>query len=106
MALYIVLRTHHSPLTTHHSPLTTHHSPLTTHHSPLTTHHSPLTTHGCIAFSLEGKRLATAGLDAAAKPCVCLWDASTGQQLRTLPVETRRVAFLAFSGDGQSLITR
>ena len=37
---YLLLTTHHSPLTAPHSPLTTHHSPLTTHHSLLTTHHS------------------------------------------------------------------
>ncbi len=54
-----------------------------------------------VAFSPDGKLLATAGRDKTAK----LWDATTGQNLRTLAGHIDQVRDIAFSPDGTRLVT-
>jgi WD40 repeat protein len=54
-----------------------------------------------VAFSPDGRRLATAGPGGPAK----VWDANTGQELLTLRGHTDGVASLAFSADGRRLAT-
>ena len=52
-----------------------------------------------VAFSPDGKRLASASEDQTIK----VWDAATGKEIKTLAGHERRVASLAFSADGRSL---
>ncbi len=54
-----------------------------------------------IAFSPDGKRLATAGIDKTAK----VWDPVTGKELLTLRGHTLDVVGIAFSPDGTRLAT-
>ncbi len=54
-----------------------------------------------VAFSADGKRLATASLDKTAK----VWDVETGQELLTLAGHDDRVMGVAFSPDGKLLAT-
>jgi WD40 repeat protein len=54
-----------------------------------------------IAFSPNGKMLATAGNDRTVR----LWDSSTGKELRSLPIQPGAVECLAFSPDGATLAT-
>jgi WD40 repeat protein len=54
-----------------------------------------------VAFSPDGKSLATASRDRQTK----IWDMSTGQKVRTLQTADHNVTFLAFSPDGQILAT-
>ena len=54
-----------------------------------------------VAFSPDGKWLATAGSDAAIK----IWDTKTGRELKTLRGHTQAVAAIAFSPDGKILGT-
>jgi WD40 repeat protein len=52
-----------------------------------------------MAFSPDGKRLATAATDATVK----VWDAQTGQELLTLEGHGGKVNGVAFSPDGHRL---
>ena len=52
-----------------------------------------------VAFSPDGKRLASAGHDGTVK----VWDAATGQETLTLKGHTGRVTSVAFSPDGKRL---
>jgi hypothetical protein len=54
-----------------------------------------------IAYSPDGKRLATASIDKTAK----VWDAATGKELLTLRGHTLDVMGIAFSPDGTRLAT-
>src|SRR5262249_34006288 len=54
-----------------------------------------------VAFSPDGKRLATASADGTAK----VWDAATGQETLTLRGHTVALTSVAFSADGQRLAT-
>jgi WD40 repeat protein len=52
-----------------------------------------------VAFSPDGKRLASAGRDQTVK----VWDAATGQALLTLKGHTSNIECVAFSPDGKRL---
>jgi eukaryotic-like serine/threonine-protein kinase len=52
-----------------------------------------------VAFSPDGKRIASASLDKTVK----LWDAATGQLIRTLKGHTEPVTCVAFSPDGKRI---
>ena len=52
-----------------------------------------------VAFSPDGKTLATAGFDNSVK----LWDYATGKEIRTISGHTGPVYAVAFSKDGKTL---
>jgi WD40 repeat protein/serine/threonine protein kinase len=54
-----------------------------------------------LAFSLDGRQLATASQDQTIK----MWDTSTGQELKTLRGHTGGVGRVAFTPDGQRLVS-
>jgi WD40 repeat protein len=54
----------------------------------------------CLAFSPDGRRLA-----AAQEAAITLWNATSGQELLSLRNHTRDVVLLAFSKDGQRLLS-
>lgn len=54
-----------------------------------------------VAFSADGKRIATASLDQTAR----VWDATTGKCLKTFEGHTSGVTGVAFSPDGSRLLT-
>jgi WD40 repeat protein/serine/threonine protein kinase len=53
------------------------------------------------AFAPDGRRLATGGTDGT----VCVWDATTGQELFCLTGHRGQVTAIAFSPDGHRLVT-
>ena len=55
----------------------------------------------CIAFSPDGRRIATASFDRTVK----LWDMPTGQDVFTLRGHTAGVVALAFSPDGNRIVS-
>jgi dipeptidyl aminopeptidase/acylaminoacyl peptidase len=55
----------------------------------------------CVAFSPDGKTLASGGKDRT----IVLWDAATGQQLRVLRGHSDDVNYIAFSPDGKLMAT-
>jgi WD40 repeat protein len=54
-----------------------------------------------VAFSPDGKRLATAGGEGAVK----IWDAATGQELGALKGHSDGIRSVVFSPDGKRLAT-
>ena len=54
-----------------------------------------------LAFSPNGNRLATAGIDKV----VCVWDVATAQELARLKGHEGAVFDVAFAGDGQRIVT-
>jgi WD40 repeat protein len=54
-----------------------------------------------VAFSPDGKRLASAGKDKSVK----VWDVTTGKLIRTMPGHTGEVWSVVFSPDGKQLAT-
>jgi WD40 repeat protein len=54
-----------------------------------------------VAFSKDGKRLATTSMDQTAS----IWDAESGKELRVLPGHTSEVRSAAFSGDSRRVAT-
>lgn len=58
----------------------------------------------CVAFSPDGKTLASGGFAGVADRPVRLWNLSTGKQLRRLTPHRESVTFVAFSPDGKNLV--
>ena len=54
-----------------------------------------------VAFDRDGGTVATGGVDRTVR----LWNASTGQELAALPPHTGRVHSVAFTPDGNALIS-
>jgi WD40 repeat protein/tRNA A-37 threonylcarbamoyl transferase component Bud32 len=54
-----------------------------------------------VAFSPDGRRLASIAASGNQLGAVTLWDVATGEAIRTLPAKNGTNAYLAFSPDGQ-----
>ena len=55
----------------------------------------------CVAFSPDGRRIATTSSDRTVK----LWDSETGQEVLTLRDHTASLMCVAFSPDGHRLVS-
>ncbi len=59
----------------------------------------------CIAFSPDGKRLATGTSISVEHGVVKIWDLETGENIQTLEGHTTQIVSVAFSSDGKKLAT-
>jgi WD40 repeat protein len=57
----------------------------------------------CLAFSPDGTRLALGGLDASQTGAIWIYDTSTWEMVRSLPVKGQNVLALVFAPDGSIL---
>src|SRR5439155_1928517 len=56
-----------------------------------------------VTFSPDGKRVASAGGPNSLTAAVLVWDAATGKELLSIPMNDGRITALAFAPDGRTL---